>query len=486
MPINPSFRLTTKITCWVLVAALLASCSTASRTPIQPVNIEAEATFSDLDPRLHVIGVHVDGATPQVDVGKEAELEKPYGNSAGTEALIGAAGGAVGGLVGCFNFARLPWVGAILMAACLPFGLVGGAAVGSARAGKTTNANSDQSLDNRLKSYQAVASSDMLQALEEYAKFNGIPTFRITSSRSASTSPPNRVLTILDVKIVRISYYLANSIGIQARVTVYTLPERMVADSYTLVMRPSDEFRNDDAALFKRAYREIAHAALDESMLVYRHEGELVKRPESYASETGISPFPNYTLRPLAPPFIGSSLDQRQRNVFIEQESSVDPLQPVFRWESLPIIFSSDPSIKDRIRDITYEFVLHSGRPYFNQGFVPREVPEFTIAGLTEPQFEMGAALLPCTHYFWSVRAHFMLDNQPRVTEWSGAYNLGGSAVTPSLFRRNGDTSLRNAMFYPEFRTQGQCGVPTYKVEDSVPHDPREYYGISGKAWNQP
>ena len=476
MPINPSFRLT-KITCSLLVATLLAACSTATKTTFQPVEKQAEAAFSDLDPRLRVIGLHADDSIPQLDV----EGVTTSGKSTGAAALYGAGGG----LVGCMNFVAFPIVGAFLMAACLPFGLVVGAAVGSAQAGKT-NADSDHSLENNLKSLQAAASREMLEALEEYANFNGIPTFRITSSRSASASLPNRVLTILDVKIVRISHYVAKSIGVEARVTVYTLPGRIVADRYTLVIRPSDEFRNDDAELHKRGYREIARAAFDESILVYRHEGEQANHltPGS-AKETATTPFPDYTLRPLDPPFISSSVDQRQRKVFVEHESLVETLRPVFRWESMPITFSSDPLVKDRIRDITYEFVLHSGRPYFNQGFVPSQVSEFTKAGLTEPQFEMEAALSPCTLYFWSVRAHFMLDNQPRVTEWSGAYNLDGLAVMPSLFRRSGDTVLRNTMFYPGFRTPGECDVPTYKADHSVPHDPRRYNGLSGKALNQ-
>lgn len=62
----------------------------------------------------------------------------------------------------------------------------------------------------------------------------------------------------------------------------------------------------------------------------------------------------------------------------------------------------------------------------------------------------------------WTVRARFRLDGQPRVTEWSGAYNAF-SNQQPWEQRRGLQTasmmrwSLQPERFYLPFRAPGDC-----------------------------
>ena len=62
----------------------------------------------------------------------------------------------------------------------------------------------------------------------------------------------------------------------------------------------------------------------------------------------------------------------------------------------------------------------------------------------------------------WTVRARFRLDGQPRVTEWSGAYNAL-SNQQPWEQRRGLQTasmmrwSLQPERFYLPFRAPGDC-----------------------------
>jgi hypothetical protein len=93
----------------------------------------------------------------------------------------------------------------------------------------------------------------------------------------------------------------------------------------------------------------------------------------------------------------------------------VDSLQPTFRWQPFPRPEdrSEDKSGRlNRIQDVTYELRIwrlnpgKSGKLYY-----AREGLNLTHHKLEEP-------LEPSTKYLWSIRAHFMLDGNPRTIEW--------------------------------------------------------------------
>ena len=62
----------------------------------------------------------------------------------------------------------------------------------------------------------------------------------------------------------------------------------------------------------------------------------------------------------------------------------------------------------------------------------------------------------------WTVRARFRLDGQPRVTEWSGAYNAFPNQQPWEQRRALQTTSmmrwgLQPERFYLPFRAPGDC-----------------------------
>lgn len=109
-------------------------------------------------------------------------------------------------------------------------------------------------------------------------------------------------------------------------------------------------------------------------------------------------------LRPVYP-------EVRHRGVFVE----VDSLQPALRWEAYPRPLdrgADEEGVLDRIRNVTYDLKIWRA-----ENETPGEVV-YTRQGLPGPWHRLERALEPSTKYFWTVRARFELDGDPRVIEW--------------------------------------------------------------------
>jgi hypothetical protein len=100
----------------------------------------------------------------------------------------------------------------------------------------------------------------------------------------------------------------------------------------------------------------------------------------------------------------------------------VDSLQPNLHWQSFPgehqqhlfaAIVPFVPVDLARVRDVAYELRIWT----VVAGAAGPLVYERN--GLTEPSHRLEIALKPDTRYYWSVRARFKLDGEPRVSEWS-------------------------------------------------------------------
>lgn len=92
--------------------------------------------------------------------------------------------------------------------------------------------------------------------------------------------------------------------------------------------------------------------------------------------------------------------------------TGADSLQPTFRWESFPRpgdLKNDGQRMLSGKEEITYDLKILS----FENGRIVH-----SRQGLTEPYYKIEEPLEPCTKYLWTVRAHFNLDGQPRVTEW--------------------------------------------------------------------
>lgn len=125
------------------------------------------------------------------------------------------------------------------------------------------------------------------------------------------------------------------------------------------------------------------------------------------ASLVGCSrPIAVHGLRPIYP--------ETQRNSF----NKVDSFQPTLRWESFPRPQDREgdtEGLLSRIRNVIYD--LRVWRVAEENMKYPGELI-YSRRGLLEPLHTLEEPLLPSTKYFWSVRARFELDDQPRVTQW--------------------------------------------------------------------
>lgn len=121
------------------------------------------------------------------------------------------------------------------------------------------------------------------------------------------------------------------------------------------------------------------------------------------------------TIIPLYNPFNPSSMED------ILDWPTVDSLQPTLRWKPFPgehqIPFGQDKPFVEvdpaSVRDVRYDL-----RIWTVLDKAPGELA-YEIEGLTEPFHKLERPLKPKAEYYWSVRARFSLDEQPKVTEWS-------------------------------------------------------------------
>jgi hypothetical protein len=122
----------------------------------------------------------------------------------------------------------------------------------------------------------------------------------------------------------------------------------------------------------------------------------------------------------------------------------VDSLQPTLRWQ--PFSRAEDRSSdkegnRDRVENVSYELRVWKTV----SGYSGRLV--YARDGLIIPYHELDQALDPSSRYLWTVRARFMLDGLPQVTEWGLAgYLLRGNVIpNPSCFRFITPTSTGEA-----------------------------------------
>lgn len=132
---------------------------------------------------------------------------------------------------------------------------------------------------------------------------------------------------------------------------------------------------------------------------------------------------------------------------FAERESQVDTLRPTFRWERFPRAKDLEelaPHAGERIAAVSYELRLwkvgkefsgkleRPGTPgwigaaddyKYSWGHECRDTDPgelvYSQQGLLNPEHTLETPLRLNSLYFWTVRAHFMLDGKRRATEWS-------------------------------------------------------------------
>jgi hypothetical protein len=120
---------------------------------------------------------------------------------------------------------------------------------------------------------------------------------------------------------------------------------------------------------------------------------------------------------------------------------TADSLQPLLRWEAFPRSKDREADregIVEQITEVTYDLKVWETphrvtSPRVRRG--PKGVitevqeeapgrfdgelePIYVRTGLTTPSHRVDLLLKPATYYMWTIRARFLLEGQPRVTEW--------------------------------------------------------------------
>ena len=106
----------------------------------------------------------------------------------------------------------------------------------------------------------------------------------------------------------------------------------------------------------------------------------------------------------------------------------VDSVQPTLRWEAYPRPQdrgADREGVLARIRNVTYDLKIWRAEKE-----TPGEVV-YTRQGLPEPWHRLERPLEPATKYFWTVRARFELDGDPRVIEWGTIRDPAAPASRP-------------------------------------------------------
>jgi hypothetical protein len=122
------------------------------------------------------------------------------------------------------------------------------------------------------------------------------------------------------------------------------------------------------------------------------------------------APWPVSGLRPLHPE------PRHDRGTGVPVAAEVDTLRPTLRWEAFPRaadLAALHARNLGEISSVTYEF-----RVWVSKGgqFDP---PVYERNGLTQAEHTLEEPLRGSTEYRWSVRARFLLDGIPRVTQWA-------------------------------------------------------------------
>ena len=108
----------------------------------------------------------------------------------------------------------------------------------------------------------------------------------------------------------------------------------------------------------------------------------------------------------------------------------VDSLQPTLSWEVFPRPIDLTVEKKIGFNKVTYDLrVWRAEGESYRDRFLqhPAEIV-YERRGFREPSHTIEHPLKPSSMYFWSIRARFDLNGQPRVTQW-GLTKLGRTAI---------------------------------------------------------
>jgi len=432
----------------LLVAAtqLVLGCATSIDVPSNPA----------VGPRAHYGRIDVRAASGQ----PQATFALPTkGQAAGSGAAVGAllgVGELAHGLAACGG----AYCGAafmILLPVFVTTGAVAGAVVNAA------GAESRRIVDEGTRAMQRGLERLALQP--ELAR-------RLESAlavRGQAQGSPARIE--VEARRLEVRESAAPGANMPRYALVLTTHARLVAgekvvDELTYAYGSRSARARDWLAGEARLFVDEMELALTRTAEVLAEELLLLYYPPPPAEEDK-SLVPYYALKPRYPEparaidIRGAWFERYRQSWGGLQFVPVDSLAPVLRWESFPRArdVAAAGGAAGRFTDVSYEFALFEAQRIgviYEFGTLL-----YRRAGLREPQARLEP-LQPCGRYLWTVRARFRLDGEPRVTEWSGAYNAFANQQPWEQRRGLQTTSAMRWGFPPErfylpFRAPGDC-----------------------------
>ncbi len=319
-----------------------------------------------------------------------------------------------------------------------------GAAIGSAQDSKTNTA-AQEALGPVIE-MQLVQDALRAQVMT-YATQHGIGPLAVIDDPRPSIlegSPDYRHLsgkgidTLLEVRLLQLDlrkvtgYEVRYKPGISARARVIRVSDNAILSDQTYGLSGEeveiDIWGSDNGRRFQiwfeYAYATLASYMLDEMILGYSPKSDntfrtTVDSGASLSNEEDLHGFTGFGLRP--------------DNPELRKVESCSVSRPLYglaacnsRESSAPLhqsAESADDKVPEGIQDVNYEIQLFTAQ-HTNRGIVPELLggPIYNRNGLVEPRHRIEQSLNSCTKYFWTVRAHFRIDRQPKLTEWANSY----------------------------------------------------------------
>jgi hypothetical protein len=399
----PSVKLSKIIISCLCISLVLSQIACAPKNYNFPSE-EARANFG-------IIAVVPDSSTPAQNF--SPEFAKGRLSGAGKGAAAGATGGAAGG-------AYLA-VGCVVCIPFLPLFVAGGAALGGVAGGAIGAINAvpaDEAEKMETAINKALADLTVQSKLAEQVLKTGeaMTTYRFILTEGRCSKSADGTL----------NYDCLKELGIdsvfETTVTSIGFAGGKGGDpAISLVMKADTRLVriSDGAQIYNGSFEDncrtlrVSVWAADDARLV----GEEVENCYKDLSERIIEEafilveFPVTTSRQQSC-MLSPVYPQWEFGYFKGQPKYVlvDSLQPTFEWESFPrdidIIGGSN-----RISNVTYDLKIWNVEDDFPVELIYRR------QGLSQSSHKIEEPLMPSSKYFWTVRARFELDNQPRATK---------------------------------------------------------------------
>lgn len=389
--------------------------------------------------------------TVAIVAGPEVSLDSPLSPPAGPieGAVAGAAAGAVGVIAAALPYCILgPECVVILVPAiaAAPTAAVVGAALGAAES-KGAVHSARNSIAKGLAELKPVKRITALAF--EMARTQTAFSVRHEDMSDAKELAARGVDTVLEITLTEFRFVRTLhgvAFFVKARARLVRIKDGKVLEEYSTGYGSESRTYLDwgtggahalsDA--LERAWREIAESVMAEHLLVLRTDGKTLRALEP-VQQRDISQ-------------IFSKIDSPGAYAFVPAGSR----RPLLRWEPLDSLLARVPGLVQAApREVSYELRVY--RAVDGNSKVPGRLV-YVRDSLLAPEHELEDDLEPCGDYFWTVRAHFILDQRSRTVKFASLWESEND-FAESMQHGGTWSFLSRSGYYYRFRAgaKGAC-----------------------------